>query len=47
MALPKVLFDGERPLEIADQGFFYAGGRYVDGENGRSLLGQKHPITID
>ena len=37
---PQGLFDEKRPLEIADQGFFYAGGRYVDGAKGRSLLGQ-------
>ena len=37
---PESLFDEKRPLEIADQGCFYAGGRYVDGENGRSMLGQ-------
>jgi pimeloyl-ACP methyl ester carboxylesterase len=34
------LFDEKRPLQIADQGCFYAGGRYVEGANGRSLLGQ-------
>ena len=34
------LFDEKRPLEIADQGCFYVGGRYVDGAGGRGLLGQ-------
>ncbi len=34
------LFDENRPLEIADQGCFFAGGRYVDSEDGRSMLGQ-------
>ena len=34
------LFDESRPLEIADQGCFYAGGRYVETDGGRSMLGQ-------
>ena len=37
---PDTLFDEKRPLEIADQGCFYVGGRYVDGKSGRSRLGQ-------
>jgi pimeloyl-ACP methyl ester carboxylesterase len=34
------LFDGKRPLEIADQGCFHVGGRYVETAAGRSMLGQ-------
>jgi pimeloyl-ACP methyl ester carboxylesterase len=34
------LFDDKRPLELADQGFFFAGGRYVERGGRRSLLGQ-------
>src|SRR5688572_11825614 len=34
------LFDAERPLEIADQGCFFVGGRYVESEGKRTLLGQ-------
>src|SRR5690349_712709 len=34
------LFDENRPLEIADQGCFFAGGRYVESEDGRNMLGQ-------
>jgi pimeloyl-ACP methyl ester carboxylesterase len=34
------LFDGKRPLEIADQGFFFVGGRYVERDGKKSLLGQ-------
>lgn len=34
------LFDERRPLAIADQGCFFAGGRYVEGPGGRSMQGQ-------
>jgi pimeloyl-ACP methyl ester carboxylesterase len=34
------LFDERRPLEIADQGCFFAGGRYVEGKTGRIMNGQ-------
>ena len=34
------LFDARHPLEIADQGCFYVGGRYVEAEGRRSMLGQ-------
>ena len=34
------LFDEQRPLAIADQGCFFAGGRYVEGPGGRSMQGQ-------
>jgi pimeloyl-ACP methyl ester carboxylesterase len=34
------LFDERQPLEIADQGCFFAGGRYVESEAGRTLQGQ-------
>ena len=40
MAASQKLFDEKSPLAIADQGCFYAGGRYVEGKNGRSQLGQ-------
>src|SRR5688572_32035769 len=40
MSTPDRLFDEKRPLEIADQGCFYAGGRYVEEDGKRSLLGQ-------
>jgi pimeloyl-ACP methyl ester carboxylesterase len=40
MSTPDRLFDEKRPLEIADQGCFYAGGRYVEEGGKRSLLGQ-------
>lgn len=36
------LFDAKKPLKIADQGCFFAGGRYVEGEGGRTLLGQMY-----
>jgi pimeloyl-ACP methyl ester carboxylesterase len=36
------LFDEKRPLQIADQGCFFAGGRYVDGDRGRTMLGQMY-----
>ena len=36
------LFDDKRPLEIADQGAFFVGGRYVEGERGNTLLGQMY-----
>lgn len=46
-----------RPLTIADQGYFFVGGKYVDGANGRIMAGQmyvqfqipeqlKHPYPI-
>ena len=34
------MFDENHPLEIADQGCFFAGGRYVETEDGRVMLGQ-------
>ena len=34
------LFDGRQPLEIADQGCFFAGGHYVETDAGRTMLGQ-------
>jgi pimeloyl-ACP methyl ester carboxylesterase len=34
------LFDENHPLEIAEQGCFFAGGRYVETEEGRVMLGQ-------
>jgi pimeloyl-ACP methyl ester carboxylesterase len=34
------LFDRNRPLEIADQGCFFVGGRYIDGKDGRIMAGQ-------
>ena len=39
MARTEKLFDEKQPLEIADQGCFYAGGRYVETDGGRSMLG--------
>ena len=36
------LFDAERPLEIADQGCFFAGGRYAESGDGRAMLGQMY-----
>src|SRR5262245_38492127 len=33
------LFDEQRPLELADQGCFFAGGRYVETD-GRTMMGQ-------
>ena len=40
MADAERLFDAAHPLEIADQGCFYAGGRYVETASGRTMLGQ-------
>jgi pimeloyl-ACP methyl ester carboxylesterase len=34
------MFDEKQPLEIADQGCFFAGGQYVETDAGRSMLGQ-------
>ncbi|RPI44005.1 MAG: alpha/beta fold hydrolase [Betaproteobacteria bacterium] len=34
------LFDRDKPLEIADQGCFFVGGRYVERAGKRSMLGQ-------
>ena len=34
------LFDADRPLEIADQGCFFVGGRYVEDGASRSMRGQ-------
>jgi len=42
MTAPDRLFDEKRPLEIADQGCFFAGGRYVETGGGRSMLGQMY-----
>ncbi len=36
------LFDEKKPLEIADQGCFFVGGRYLDGDRGRTMLGQMY-----
>jgi pimeloyl-ACP methyl ester carboxylesterase len=36
------LFDERRPLEIADQGYFFVGGRYVEVAGGRRRVGQMH-----
>jgi pimeloyl-ACP methyl ester carboxylesterase len=36
----ETLFDQNHPLEIADQGSFFAGGRYVDSAAGRTMAGQ-------
>ena len=33
------LFDAQHPLELADQGCFFAGGRYVETD-GRTMAGQ-------
>jgi pimeloyl-ACP methyl ester carboxylesterase len=30
------------PLEIAKQGYIYAGGKYVDGKDGKYMLGQAY-----
>jgi len=40
MADPDRLFDADHPLEIADQGCFFAGGSYVETKDGRVMLGQ-------
>jgi pimeloyl-ACP methyl ester carboxylesterase len=40
MTEPQELFDENHPLEIADQGCFFSGGRYVDAGNGRTMAGQ-------
>ena len=34
------LFDESHPLTIADQGSFFVGGRYVDGDDGGTMAGQ-------
>ncbi len=36
------MFDAERPLQIADQGCFHIGGRYVDTADGRIMAGQMY-----
>ena len=36
------LFDASHPLEIADQGSFFVGGRYVDSAAGRTMAGQMY-----
>lgn len=57
MTVAEVLFDDKHPLEIADQGCFFAGGRYVVSGNGRTIAGQmfvqyqipkhrRHPIPL-
>ena len=33
---------GKPPLEIAEQGYFFVGGAYVDAPDGRILVGQMH-----
>src|SRR5262245_55353177 len=56
MADTERLFDAEHPLELADQGCFFAGGRYVETD-GRTMMGQmfvqyqvprrkRHPFPI-
>ncbi|HSN39471.1 MAG TPA: alpha/beta hydrolase [Burkholderiales bacterium] len=40
MADGDTLFDENHPLAIADQGSFFVGGRYVDGDDGRTMAGQ-------
>ena len=37
---PDRLFDAAHPLEIADQGCFFVGGRYVETGGGRIMAGQ-------
>ncbi len=34
------LFNNDHPLQIADQGAFHVGGRYVDSAGGRTMAGQ-------
>ena len=36
-----LLFDEQKPLEIADQGCFFVGGRYVETD-GRTMMGQMY-----
>ena len=36
------MFDENHPLEIADQGCFFVGGRYADTADGRVMLGQMY-----
>jgi len=36
------MFDADHPLQIADQGCFHVGGRYVDTANGRVMAGQMY-----
>src|SRR5687767_1950717 len=36
------LFDAQQPLQIADQGCFFAGGEYVETKNGRTMRGQMY-----
>ncbi|HZM46867.1 MAG TPA: alpha/beta hydrolase [Burkholderiales bacterium] len=36
------MFDEHKPLEIADQGCFFAGGRYAETDDGRVILGQMY-----
>jgi pimeloyl-ACP methyl ester carboxylesterase len=40
MSLEDRLFDSGRPLEIADQGCFFVGGRYLQTDSGPVLCGQ-------
>jgi pimeloyl-ACP methyl ester carboxylesterase len=40
MTAPDNLFDERKPLEIADQGCFFAGGRYIEAQGGRTMQGQ-------
>ena len=40
MSEPDHLFDDKSPLQIADQGCFFVGGRYVDTPRGRIMSGQ-------
>ena len=57
MTVAEFLFDDKHPLEIADQGCFFVGGRYVASDNGRTMAGQMfvqyqipehrcHPIPV-
>lgn len=36
------MFDADHPLQIADQGCFHVGGRYVDSAGGRIMAGQMY-----
>ena len=40
MTMDDALFDAQHPLEIADQGCFFVGGRYIEAGGKRSMVGQ-------
>lgn len=42
MSSAKNLFDAGQPLQIADQGCFFVGGRYVESDDGRTMAGQMY-----